>query len=98
MNHLYILLLVPLFFIAYQLLVFPGISIGNGDLPYLDTSLYGIKKLWMWVEYGSYHNLEYLPRLPLTGLFIILQVLTVSPEIISKVLIISGFFLASFSF
>jgi hypothetical protein len=97
LNHLYIVLLVPLFFIAYQLLLVPGISIGNGDLPYLDT-LYGFKKLWMWVDHGSYHNLEFLPRFPITGLFVIVQLLGVSSDVISKLLIILGFFVASFSF
>jgi len=97
MNHLYIVLLVPLLFIAYQLLFVPGVSIGNGDLPYLDT-LYGFKKLWMWVDHGSYHNSEFLPRFPLAGLFVIVQLLAVSSDLISKLLIISGFFVASFSF
>jgi hypothetical protein len=43
-KHLYIILLIPLLFVAYPLLVTPGIPIGNGDLPYLETSFYGFKK------------------------------------------------------
>jgi hypothetical protein len=96
--HPYITLLIPIFFVAYPLLLVPGIPIGNGDLPYLETSLYGFKTIWMWVEYGSYHNLEALPRFPIVGLFLILQLLGVTPDLISKLLIISGFFTASFSF
>jgi len=97
LNHLYIVLLIPLFFVGYYLLFVPGVSIGNGDLPYLDT-LFGFKKLWMWIDQGSYHNLEFLPRFPIAGLFIIGQILTLSSDQISKLLIISGFFVASFSF
>jgi hypothetical protein len=97
-NHIYIILLIPLIFVAYPLLLVPGIPIGNGDLPYVETSLYNLKKLSTWIEYGSYHNMESLPRYPIIGLGIFLQLLSASPDLISKLLIISGFFIASFSF
>jgi hypothetical protein len=90
-----LILLIPLLFVAYSLLPIPGIPIGNGDLPYIETSLYSFKKLWTWNDYGSYHGMETLPRYPIIGLF---QLVNISPEITSKLLIIGGFAVASFSF
>jgi hypothetical protein len=97
-NHLYLILLIPLVFIAYSLLIVPGIPIGNGDLPYIETSLYGLKKIWTWTEYSSNHNMEYLPRYPIIGLWLVPQALHISEDLAGKALIITGFFIASFSF
>jgi glucose/arabinose dehydrogenase len=87
-------LLIPLILIAYPLL-HPGIPIGNGDLPVIETSLYSSKKLWTWNEYGSYHGMEVLPRYPI---ILFLQLINIWPDITSKLLIIGGFAIASFSF
>ena len=97
-THLYIILLIPLVFVAYSLLSVPGIPIGNGDIPYIETSLFGFKKIWTWTEYASNHNMEYLPRYPIIGLWLASQALHISADLAGKALIISGFFIASFSF
>lgn len=73
----------------------PGIPFGNGDLPYIEVSLYSFKKFWTWNEFGSYHGLETLPRYPIIAAF---QIVNISPDISSKLLIVGGFAIASFSF
>ena len=73
----------------------PGIPVGNGDLPYIEVSLYSFKKFWTWNEFGSYHGLETLPRYPIIAA---LQIVNITPDISSKLLIIGGFAIASFSF
>jgi hypothetical protein len=88
-------LLIPAFLIAHPLLTVPGIPIGNGDLPYLEISLFPDKKLWTWNQYGSYHGLEVLPRYPIIWLF---NWIDLPPDITSKFLIIGLFAIASFSF
>jgi hypothetical protein len=89
------ILLIPIIFIAYPLFSSPGIPIGNGDLPYIEISLYSFKKFWTWNEYGSYHGLETLPRYPIIAAF---QLVNITPDITSKLLIVAGFAIASFSF
>jgi hypothetical protein len=95
-KHLYLLLLVPLFFIAYSLSD-PGISI-TGDFPYQDTPDYAINKLWLWIERGSRDGFETLSRIPINGLWYLLSFVNVHSPFASKVLIVLGFFLSSFSF
>src|SRR5919112_975338 len=95
-RRLYLLLLVPLFFIAYPL-ASPGIPV-TADFPYLDTSDYSSGKLWVWTEKGSVPALETVPRFPIIGLWYVLDFLGANSELISKFMIIMGFFIASFSF
>lgn len=87
--------MIPIFFVAYPLLSVKGIPIGNGDLPYIEISLFPDKKLWTWNEYGSFHGMEVLPRYPIIALF---GSIDLPPDITSKFLIISLFAVASFSF
>ena len=94
-KYLFLVLLVPLLFVAYPLFSTPGIPVGNGDLPYIEISLYSFKKFWTWNEFGSYHGLETLPRYPIIAAF---QIVNISPDVSSKLLIIGGFAIASFSF
>ena len=94
-KYFYLFLLIPLLFIAYPLFSNPGIPVGNGDLPYIEISLYSFKKFWTWNEFGSYHGLETLPRYPIIAAF---QLVNILPDITSKFLIVGGFAIASFSF
>ena len=95
-KHLYILLLIPLVIFTYQLAE-PGISIAGG-FPYLDTSHYAIHRLSMWVERGSIDGFEFLPRLPIMGLWHLLSFLNIDSDLNTKLMIVSGFALSSFSF
>jgi len=95
-EYLYLLLLVPLFFIAYSLSD-PGISI-TGDFPYQDTPEYAINKLWLWIERGSRDGFETLSRIPINALWYLLGFVNVDSSFASKALIVLGFFLSSFSF
>jgi hypothetical protein len=95
-KHLYILLLVPLVFFTYHLAE-PGISIAGG-FPYLDTSHYAIHRLAMWVERGSIDGFEFLPRFPIMGLWHLLTFVNINSELNTKLMIVSGFALSSFSF
>jgi hypothetical protein len=88
--HMYLLLLVPLFIVAYPLLK-PGIIISH-DFPIFD-----IDKLWTWIDKGSYSSIETIPRLPITGLWYLAGFIGIGPSIISKLMVVLGFFLASFS-
>jgi hypothetical protein len=94
-KYSYLFLLIPVFFIAYPLLIVPGIPIGNGDLPYIEISLFPDKKLWTWNEYGSFHGMEALPRYPIISFF---NMIDLPPELTSKFLIVGLFTIASFSF
>lgn len=96
LKHLYIVLLIPLVFITYPL-VEPGISIAGG-FPYLDTSHYAIHRLAMWVERGSIDGFEFLPRFPIIGLWHLLSIININSELNTKLMIVSGFALSSFSF
>jgi len=95
-NRLYLILLIPLVFIVYPLLG-PGVVL-FGDFPIIETSLYGHKFLSTWIDYGSHHGFETLSRYPIITLGIILSSINVSPDVISKFLVVLGFFTASFSF
>ncbi|MBV9175755.1 MAG: hypothetical protein JO297_01810 [Nitrososphaeraceae archaeon] len=95
---LYILLLLPLSFIAYPLLLKPG-SIMSGDFPYTDTYSNAFKTIkWTWIQGGIFSAFEILARYPMIGLFHILSLLNISSDIITKLMIILGFFTASISF
>ncbi len=95
-RYLFLLLLIPLFFIAYPLIQ-PGISI-TGDFPYLDTGHYAANRLWMWVERGSTDGFDFASRIPIIGLFYLLSFVGVSSELATKAMVLSGFLLSSFSF
>lgn len=94
-KRIYLLLLIPLFFIAYPLSG-PGIPI-SVDFPSLDT-VDASSRLWTWIEKGSFPGLEVVPRFPIIGLWYILGFLGISSALISKFMVIMGFFIASFSF
>ena len=89
-RYLYLLLLIPLFIIGYSLLE-PGIIISH-DFPIFD-----IEKIWTWIDNGSYSSLETIPRLPIIALWQIMMTIGVTSSFISKLMIVSGFFTASFS-
>jgi hypothetical protein len=74
-----------------------GVSMG-GDFPFADTGDYAFDKLWLWVEKGSYANFEVVSRFPIIGLWFILNLLAIDSVIMSKLLIILGFVISSFSF
>src|SRR5687768_5634039 len=95
-DHMYFILLLPLIFIALPMLS-PGV-IMYGDFPLLETSLYSEKFLSTWVDFGSHHGFETLARYPIITMSVLLNSITIGGEIISKLLIILGFFTASFSF
>ena len=95
-NHLYLVLLVPLIFIIYPMLS-PGI-IMFGDFPFIETSLDNYRSLSTWLDYGSYYGFETLPRYPIIALGNYLSTMNIGPEIISKSLVVLGFLTASFSF
>jgi len=95
-RHFYILLLIPLFFYSNPLAE-PGISIA-GDFPYLDTSHYAANRLWTWIEKGSIDGFEFLPRFPIIGLWHLLSFINVDSALATKVMIVLGFSLSSFSF
>jgi hypothetical protein len=95
-RHLYILLLVPLSFIIFPLLQ-SGISI-TSDFPYLDTSHFAINRLWLWVEKGSIDGFEFLSRLPIIVFWYMLGQFGINSEISTKLMVLLGFALSSFSF
>ena len=94
-THMYLVLLIPLFIIAYDIAK-PGISIA-GDFPYQDTPDYAFNRLWLWVEKGSIDGFELLPRIPIIGLWYLLSYISINSELASKVMILLGFSLSSFS-
>jgi hypothetical protein len=77
-RHFYIVLAIPLLIVIYHLSS-PGMSLGEADFPYAETSLYSIKKLaWTWIEYGSYNGIELVSRFPLIALWTLFQFATAS--------------------
>jgi hypothetical protein len=95
-RHLYILLLIPILFYSYPILE-PGISI-TGDFPYLETGNYAKDKLWLWIDKGSRDGFEYVTRLSIIGLWDMLGYIGITSELTTKVMVILGFSLSSFSF
>lgn len=95
-RHTYLLLFVPLIIVAYPISG-PGIILG-GDFPALDTGEYSYDKLWTWLEKGGYSNYEGITRFPITSLWHILNLVNIDATIASKIMILMGFTLASFSF
>ena len=95
-RHFYLLLLIPLFIIIIPITK-PGISI-TGDFPYLDSPDYAAKRLSMWIETGSIDGFEFLPRFPILGMWELLGYIHLTTEIGTKVMIVLGFLLSSFSF
>lgn len=95
-RHMYFVLLIPLFLIAYDFAK-PGISIA-GDFPYLDTPDYAYGRLWLWIEKGSIDGFEFVSRFPIIGLMYILSYIGINSELASKAMVLLGFALSSFSF
>src|SRR5919197_267978 len=95
-THMYLLLFIPLLVIAYPLAK-PGIIIDQ-DFPSLDTSDYSSGKLWTWTEKGSVPALETISRFPIIGLWYIMGFIHIGSDLISKLIILSGFLLSSLSF
>ena len=95
---LFLLLIVPVFFIAYPLLVKPGTILG-GDFPYAETTYNSFKTIrWTWIENGIFNSSEIIPRYPIIGLLHIFASVNITSDIISKLMIIFGFFACSISF
>ena len=95
-KYFFLLLLIPLAFIIH-LLLGPGIVM-SGDFPVIETSLYSHKFFYTWTDYGSYYGFETLSRYPFLALGHILNIINIGPDIISKSLIVLGFFSAMLSF
>jgi len=95
-KHFYVLLLIPLIFIALPIAK-PGISI-TGDFPYLDTPDYAINRMSMWIERGSIDAFEFIPRFPTLGLWYLLSFISVTTDLATKIMVMAGFILSSFSF
>src|SRR6188472_1608446 len=96
-KYLFLVLLVPIVVISFRLFVQSGVLIG-GDFPSLDTSHYSFERLWLWIDKGSYSGFENLARFPMIGIWAILSLFSVSFEASTKIMIILGFSLCSFSF
>jgi len=92
----YILLLVPVFIITFPLLE-PG-AILNQDFPFVIHALTPSKVLYTWVDFGSTNNFENIARLPETITGLALLTIGITPEWISKLMVIVVFYLASVSF
>jgi hypothetical protein len=95
-QHMYILLLVPLVIIGYPLTA-PGIPI-TLDFPTIDSPNYASDRLWAWWEKGSSPGLEGLSRFPIFGLWHGLTSMGFDVALLTKLNIVLGFFIASFSF
>ena len=74
-----------------------GIPI-TGDFPYSDTPDFAIDRLWLWVDKGSIDGLESLSRFPIIAFWYLLSFVTLDSELATKIMVILGFLLASFSF
>jgi len=96
-KHSYLLLLIPVIIIALPLLK-PGSIIGDGDFPFTHNALAPDKILSTWIDFGSRNASEVLSRYPLIVIGLALQLMNISSEVISKLMIISGFLVSSFSF
>ncbi len=70
----------------------------SGDFPVIETSLYSHKFFFTWVDYGSYFSFETLSRFPFLTLGYILHSINIGSDIVSKSLVVLGFFSALFSF
>jgi hypothetical protein len=95
-KHPYLLMLIPILFIAFPLSN-PGIIL-TADFPVLDTSSYASGKLSVWTEKGSVPALETISRFPIIGAWYILSLVGVSTELTSKLMVVLGYLLASFTF
>ena len=95
-KHLYVFLLVPLVFISYPLAA-PGFPI-TLDFPTIDSPNYASDRLWAWWEKGSNPGFEGLSRFPIYGLWHMLSSLGLDVAILTKLNIVLGFLIASFSF
>jgi len=93
---MYVLLLIPLILIAYDL-GGPGIIIAQ-DFPFLDTPEYAIHRLWLWIDRGSIDGFEFVPRFPIIGLSYLLGLVGLHSDIATKAMVLLGFSLSSFSF
>jgi hypothetical protein len=94
-RPIYLLLLIPLFFIVYPLTA-PGV-VDATDFPFPNT-LKVPQVFWMWMENGSYNSFEVVTRFPIIGTLYFFAILGVTPDVLSKLMIILGFLGASFSF
>ena len=95
-QHLYILLFIPLVLISYPLTA-PGFPI-TLDFPTIDSPNYASDRLWAWWEKGSSPGLEGISRFPIFGLWHGLSFIGLDVAILTKLNIVLGFFIASFSF
>lgn len=95
-THMYILLVVPLLVIAYPLTT-PG-TLVTLDFPTIDTPNYPLDRLWAWWEKGSSPGLEGISRFPFFGLWYAIILIGLDVASLTKLNIIIGFFIASFSF
>lgn len=95
-RHMYVLLLIPLLVISYPLTA-PGIPI-TLDFPTIDSTNYPSDRLWAWWEKGSTPGLEGLSRFPIFGLWHALGFIGLDVALLTKLNVVIGFFIASFSF
>jgi hypothetical protein len=95
-QHMYILLFIPLVFIIYPLtgLGFPI----SQDFPTIDSPHYPSDRLWAWWDKGSIPGLEGLSRFPFFGLWHALVIIGLDVALLTKLNIVTGFLVASFSF
>src|SRR6187401_1139194 len=96
-KYLFLVLLVPIVVISFRLFVQQGVII-NGDFPSFEVSDHSFERLWLWIDKGSYSGFENLARFPMIGIWALLSLLSVSFEASTKIMIILGFSLCSFSF
>lgn len=93
-----LILLAPLFFVSYPLISKPG-TILAGDFPHSETTSNAFETIrWTWIENGIFSSFEIIPRYPIIGLLHFFSFLNLSPDVVSKAMIISVFLLSSFSF
>jgi hypothetical protein len=90
-RYLFLVLLIPLAFIIYPLTK-PGIVVNE------DFLAEGIDNSWTWIDKGSHASFDSIQRLPTTALWHIMVSLGFNYELIGKIMVVSGFLLASFCF
>lgn len=92
----YIILFISVFIVAVALTK-PG-AILHQDFPFSIHAMSPSKLLFTWIDFGSNNNFENLSRLPETGVGLALLAMGLTPDLISKLMVVFVFYLASVSF